>query len=156
VLGHRQQGSQGSAKRLPRAESRPNIAGQISGFWFRPGQDVPQVEPQWLPTGALMPRLGERLAPGGVALLLVPIDRIWYPLSELGAYTYAHSEGLLRGEAWTFVPREAAGKPWPRPFVATLGERLPPNCIEAMYGPDVAERARPDALALQVRLGLPE
>ena len=72
-------------------------------------------------------------------------------LSELGRYTYQHTTGLLHDEEWIFVPvREALGA-WPVRFAATYADSLAPSAL-VRYGAEVPARARPDALAVQLRL----
>jgi hypothetical protein len=72
-------------------------------------------------------------------------------LSELGRYTYRHTTGMLYDEPWIFVPvREALGI-WPARFAVTFAESLTPSAL-ARYGAEVSARARPDALAVQLRL----
>ncbi len=128
------------------------IQGQTSGYWFSPFDAVPVAMPAWLPTGALQPGVGQTLADGVTALVLVPIDLVWFPLSEKGAYTYASSSGLLRGETWLFLPCDAAATPWPTRYEATWLEPIEPDQIERVYGAEVARRARFDARGAQVRL----
>jgi hypothetical protein len=101
------------------------LARQESGFWFGPHEEIASGVPTWAPPGAMLPRLGEMLGDGAIVLDLVPIDYVWFPLSEAGAYTYAHSAGLLRGETWTFVCVPSATAPCPPPFSSPFRRQLP-------------------------------
>lgn len=137
---------------LASGELPVEVSGQISGIWIAPYEVVPATMPEWLPTGALLPRRGESLSAGAILLDLVPIDYVWFPLSLAGTYTYAHAAGLRRGEVWRFIPRDAAATPWPTVYDATLGEPLDAALIEGLYGDEAARRARADEKSVQIRL----
>ena len=101
------------------------------------------------------PRVNETLRDGGVLLVLIPIDYVWFPLSERGAFTYAHSSGLQRGETWRFVPRAEPSGTWPTEYAAALAEPIVWQEVEKLYGVEAARRARIDARSLQVRVRRP-
>lgn len=126
------------------------IQGQVSGYWFAPHLEIPAEQPSYDPTGALLPRPGERLAHGARVLDLVRIERTWYPLSESGRYTYAHSLDLLHGERYRFIP---AGGEWgSEVYEIEYGESLEPKDIPGLYGPEAGRRARPDRRTVQLEL----
>lgn len=131
------------------------IQRQISGYWFAPHEEISATAPTYDPTGAVLPRLGETLGSGAISLDLIPIEFVWFPLSDAGAYTYRHSIGLLRGEKWRFVPRDTTGTPWPTVYAAELAARLAPSEVEPLYGVEAARRARPEYNAVQIRLWRP-
>jgi hypothetical protein len=132
----------------------PEVTGQVAGYWFGPGESVP-AHPVGRPTGAVLPERRSTFSEAVITCLdLVPVQNYWLVLSELGRYTYRHTSGLLLDEKWIFVPvPEAAGK-WPRKYDVSYGPALPPVQIAAAYGIEAAQRARPDANAVQLRLRL--
>jgi hypothetical protein len=138
-------------RRLAAGELPLDITRQVSGYWFALHEKTPGKLPTWLPTGALLPRTGHGLRDGGVLLVLVPIDYVWFPLSERGVYTYAHSSGLVRGEAWRFVPCDAQDTPWPTEYLARMAEPLAWEDVERLYGTEPARRARRDVASMQVQ-----
>ncbi len=100
----------------------------------------------------MLPRPGSSFRDAEILCLdLVPVENYWLVLSELGRYTYDHTTGMLYDEEWVFVPvREVLGA-WPVRFAATYAESVAPSAL-ARYGAEVSARARPDALAVQLRL----
>jgi len=120
------------------------LPGQIDGDWFSDAEHVPPTEPAWYPTGALLPAVGRPLEVGTNALTLVPIDYVWFPLSEAARNTYSHSIGLGRGERWVFVPRSSSGVAWPTVFNVALGKATPTTAIRAQFGEEAERRARSD------------
>jgi len=128
-----------------------DIPGQVLGIWIRGDESLPR--PEHVPTGAILPRQGTK--PGDLQILaldLVQVQGLWLPLSEAGVYTYMHSKGLLGGESWAFVTRSSDSSA-SIVFDATLSaEKLSPVDVEANYGPQAAERARPDYRTMQLQL----
>jgi hypothetical protein len=127
-----------------------NLPGQIFGVWKSLTDPLPR--PEHVPTGAVLPRLGEKLDDQSLALDLVQVQDVWLPLSEAGVYTYRHSTGLIGGEKWSFVTRPPDGS-LPLVFDADFsGETLTSGEVHALYGPAGAERARTDYKTMQLRL----
>jgi hypothetical protein len=129
----------------------PELRGQIFGYWFDPDEEISD-RPIGPPTGAVLPKPGSSFRDAELLCLdLVPVDNYWLVLSELGRYTYRHTTGMLHDEPWIFVPvREELGI-WPARFAVTFAESLVPSAL-SKYGSEVPARARPDALAVQLRL----
>lgn len=126
---------------------------QVSGYWIAPHAAVPSQQPAWSPTGAVLPREGARLDASAIVLDLVPIDYVWFPLSEAGLHTYGHSAGLAsEEEGWRFVPCTSAEHPWPCVYSAKLHHLLPADRVKADYGEDAAQRARDDYDSVQLAL----
>ena len=116
------------------------LPGQMDGYWYGPGEEIPAQPPPWDPTGAILPH-GDR------ALVLVPLEFHWYPVSDAAIYTYRHTIGLQNGEVWTFLTQGG-----PR-FSVQLAESLPRVAdVARMYGAEAASRARPDRPIVQVHL----
>jgi hypothetical protein len=139
---------------VPRTAVKPEVRGQVAGYWFGPGERVPR-KPVGLPTGALLPARGSSVADDELLCLdLVPFQHFWIPLSEAGRYTYRHSSGILFDtQPWLFVPvPEATGGRWPVKFLVSYGTPLERAAVEERYGKEVARRARPDVPAVQLRL----
>jgi hypothetical protein len=129
----------------------PELRDQVFGYWFGPDEPIPD-RPIGPPTGAVLPRPGSSFRDAEILCLdLVPVENYWLVLSELGRYTYRHTTGLLHDEEWIFVPVLEALGMWPARFAATYAESLAPSAL-ARYGAEVPTRARPDALAVQLRL----
>jgi hypothetical protein len=121
--------------------ARGSLPGQIDGDWYGPGEDVPSTPPTWDPTGALLVR-------GDHALLLVPVEFQWHPMSEAAIDTYLHSAEMRRGETWTFLARTPVQR-----FAVQMAEPLPSaDAVAQRYGAEAAARARPDRPTVQVRL----
>lgn len=128
------------------------ITGQLSGYWVRPSDEIPAVQPGYRPTGAVLPKAGTSVGRGFLCLDLVSVDYDWLVLSESGMYTYSHSEGLLRGErGWRFVTWRGGQR---LVFNATFSERdlLDPLRVQVEYGDAAAGHARRDRRAVQLRL----
>jgi hypothetical protein len=116
------------------------LPGQLDGYWYGPGEEVPTRAPAWAPTGALLAR-------GDLALVLVPVEFHWFPMSDAAIYTYRHTLGLQNHETWTFLTDEGAT------FNVQMAEPLLHlQDIERIYGPEAASRARRDRPAVQVYL----
>jgi hypothetical protein len=134
----------------------PELGGQVFGYWFGPGEEIPAAPVGW-PTGAVLPSTKDLIqhTPVGseiVCLDLVPVHNYWLVLSEFGRYTYRHTAGLLNDEAWRFVPVKEAVGLWPMVFEAKLADPIAVPAIEALYGFEALTRARHDAPAVQLRL----
>ena len=126
---------------------------QVDGDWFGPGQEPPSAEPTWYPTGALLPRIGERFKDGAVVLSLVAIDYVWFPLSVAGQHTYASSTGIARKEPWHFVPRHHGREfRWPTVFLAEFVGGISPSDVKTQFGAGAAFRARRDRNTLLYRV----
>lgn len=111
------------------------IPGQITGFWFgSSGREVPSSMPGYFPTGAVLPPHGKRLGSSSVSLDLVPVDYVWFPLSEVGAYSYDHSADLIRQEERLFVPCDSPSTPWPTVYVAKLERLIEASEVAKTYG----------------------
>ena len=116
------------------------LPGQLDGYWYGPGEEVPTHAPAWAPTGALLAR-------GNLALVLVPIEFHWFPMTDAAIYTYRHTLGLQNHETWTFLTDEGAT------FNVRMAEPLLHlQDIERIYGPEAASRARRDRPTVQVYL----
>lgn len=113
---------------------------QLDGYWYGPGEQLPAHIPTWAPTGALLAR-------GNRALVLVPIEFHWFPMSDAAIYTYRHTLGLQNHETWTFLTD--AGATFDVRMAAPL---LDLQDIERLYGPEAASRARRDRPTVQVYL----
>lgn len=131
-----------------RSFPNPELEGQVSGYWTAPWSDSPLVKPDYRPTGAVLPRPGSNLDEL-VALDLVSIDYEWYPLSEAGVYTYAHSNGLLLNERWRFVAFGASGA---TVYDVEREDLISPADVARVYGSEAASRCRSDRPAVQVKL----
>ena len=70
-----------------------DVPHQISSYWHRPHETVSSSKPEWMPTGAVLPRAGESLSNGAAVLDLVSIDYVWFSLSMAGIH--AHATELL-------------------------------------------------------------
>jgi hypothetical protein len=151
---------QGRARKLLRAVQplsppRDVIEGQLSGYWLDRDRPVPP-RPTYAYTGAFLPRRDEKALVDFLCLDLVRVDAgpgpgfVWLPLSDVGRYTYAHSLGLLYGEAWRLVVYDCGGIV--QKYEAAYGEALLPEQIACHYGDDAALRARQDYPTVQLRL----
>lgn len=128
---------------------------QVFGYWFGPReQNQIPARPIGRPTGAVLPEAGIdlRTAIEARCLDLVPVQNHWLVLSELGRYTYQHTSGMIHGERWVFVPVTEAVGSWPVLFAVDYTPALSLDDVENRYGVDARQRARPDALAVQLRL----
>jgi hypothetical protein len=131
---------------------KPERDRQVFGYWFGPREEIPSA-PTGRPTGAVLPEIGKDLhAPELICLDLVPVDNYWLVLSEVGRYTYRHTTELLYGEQFCFVPVREAVDAWPVVFHVEYADPIAPDLIAARYGNDAWANARPDALAVQLRL----
>jgi hypothetical protein len=142
--------------RLSNLQLRPELDGQVFGYWFGPDDSIPDA-PVGSPTGAVLPRPAASIGALELTCLdLVPVHNWWLVLSELGRYTYRHTAGLLNGEdGWRFVPvKNAAAGAWPLVYSVEFAESMPADTIEAAYGFEASTRARLDAPAVQLRLRL--
>lgn len=133
-----------------RDDAPEEIPGQISGYWSAPWHDLPTAPPPYRPTGAVLKREGESGTDEFICLDLISHAFCWYPLSEAGALTYAHSSGLLNGEEWRFTHFDEHGRP--TVFEVSLKEAIPPDEVARLYGNEAAKRTRPDRNALQLEL----
>lgn len=132
--------------------ARPELKGQVFGYWFGPRERIPK-DPPGVPTGAVLPRGRTPFKTKQLSCLdLVNVQNYWLVLSELGRYTYNHTTGLLRGEDWSFVPVPEVTGRWPVAYAVSYDEPLSASEVARLYGADVASRARPDAPAVQLRL----
>ena len=129
------------------------LQGQWSGFWLDPGRKLGPLPPATGPTGATLRRLGEERIDEFVCLDLVRVETRdgleWIPLSEAGCYTYAHSLGLLAKEPWQLVIWNGTAV---SVYDAGYADLLAPELIALLYGAEAQGRARPDRLAVQLRL----
>lgn len=132
------------------------LENQVLGFWLDPGRPVPTSKPAYYPTGALLLPLNTSMASEFVCLdlVLIPkwneVDHCWVPLSEAGRYTYAHSLGLMHGEAW----RLAIWHQSVRIYEASFADSIPSKQIAALYGEPAAAAARSDYPSVQLRMRL--
>ncbi|MBI5497787.1 MAG: hypothetical protein HY904_22460 [Deltaproteobacteria bacterium] len=88
---------------------------QVCGFWFGPADEIPTQQPQWMPTGAVVPPQGAASRSGELAhchLVLVPVDGWWHPLRYGAIWTWVATAGIARGETWRFVPEQEEGGRW--------------------------------------------
>lgn len=136
------------AEGTPSAAHRDEIAGQVVGYWVGPTDPLPNVRPVYDPTGAVLPPSGAALD-AAACLDLVSVKYQWVPLSEAGRFTYAHTQGLMRGESWRFVVWGGGSR---RVFSATLDASIDPANIPATFGAEAAKRSRLDRPAVRVRL----
>lgn len=139
----------------PRPALAPELDRQLFGYWLGPReQDEIPARPVGRPTGAVLPELGVdlRTATEIRCLDLVPVQSYWLVLSELGRYTYQHTSGMLFGEQWMFAPVGDVVGPWPVTFTVDYMPALTLDEVEMRYGIAARHRARPDALAVQLRL----
>lgn len=125
------------------------LPGQIAGYWVPPWEAVSPEPPAYDATGAVLRRAGETAPDAFLCLDLVRIEDVWYPLSEAGIYTYAHSSGLVAGEAWRFVTYPAGA---PVEYEATPAEPLTAAEVAEQYGREAADRCRPNRAAVQIEL----
>jgi hypothetical protein len=126
------------------------IPGQIDGYWIRADAGVPALRPGYEPTGALLPREREALRTGATCLDLVFVEDAWYPLSEAGVYTYAHSSGLLYGERCLFVRADVQ---WASElYEAAYDDAIDSETVGRLYGHEAELRTRPDHPTMQLRL----
>lgn len=131
----------------PTARTEPAVAelpGQLLGYWFEPGDDLPDARPDHDPTGAVLiaAQVDSDGASDALSLIRGP-DGPWRPLSLAAVRTYFHSTGLVEGETWSFVVFRADGtrtvfecSPPLRP--ATLPE------LESKFGTQARARVRDD------------
>jgi hypothetical protein len=120
------------------------LPGQLIGYWFEPGDDVPDARPDHDPTGAVL--IAAQAGAGGtsdaMSLTRGP-DGLWRPLSHAAVRAYFHSTGMVEGETWTFVVFRAGGG-------RLVFECLPPlrdaalHETESKFGPEARSRARDD------------
>ncbi|HEX3478780.1 MAG TPA: hypothetical protein VHT91_27350 [Kofleriaceae bacterium] len=130
----------------------PELKGQVFGYWFGPGEEIPGAPVGW-PTGAILPPLRGAITDLEVVCLdLVPVHNYWLVLSELGRYTYRHTAGLLNGEEWRFAPVKEAVGMWPMVLSVGFADSIATAEIEARYGFEASTRTRLDAPAVQLRL----
>jgi hypothetical protein len=93
------------------------------------------------PTGAILVR-------GDHALLLVPVEFRWCPMSEAALRRYRHTAGMHRGETWTFLTRAPVQR-----FEVQMAEPLSDvSDVARLYGAEAASRANPNQATVQVRL----
>ncbi len=129
------------------------IAGQIEGDWLHADVEIPGSVPPYPPAAAVLPLPGSSLSNEFFALDLVPIEGTWRPLSDAGRYTYAHSDGLLRGEKWRFMTRPESAGTQPAVYEASYADSLTTAAeLKQRYGKDVARRARDDQPTVQLKL----
>ncbi len=139
-------GDQGIVARTPEMEN------QIFGDWYSPEALIPDRAPEHLPTAAILPSRTGGSPDDFLALDLVRVGDCWFPLSKAGRYTYAHSEGLLRGEVWRLVTRpshETKAATYAVSYAESLESR---DAVRLHYGDDAAQRSRPDRPIVQLRL----
>lgn len=130
---------------------RKLIPGQISGYWCAPWDDLLEERPGYGPQRAVLPSHAAFQGPHSTARLyldVVLLNGVWRPLSEAGALTFAHSEGIACGEAWRFVHFGRNGR---SVYEATQG---PPITFTEMaeYGPHALLRCSPERRYVQLRL----
>lgn len=133
---------------------RREILGQVAGYWFGPGRDIPAEEPSYNATGALIPRLKSTLVRGVQALGLVPIDGEWRILSTEAIHTYSFTSGLASGEKWVFVPRPLSLEPfpWPHRLRIELSDPIRGSDVAAGYGDAAGARATASAGYVQFKI----
>lgn len=123
------------------AIARGGLPGQIDGYWYAPDEEVPPTPPSWEPTGAILVR-GDR------ALLLVPVEFRWCPMSEAAIPRYQHTAEMHRGETWTFLTKAPVQR-----FEVQMAESLSDvSDVARLYGAEAASRASPKQATVQVRL----
>lgn len=121
--------------------SGQRMSGQIDGFWYGPGEAIPRRPPSADATGAILRRNSSALA-----LVLIPLEFFWYPISEAAIYTYRHTTGMQNGERWTFVAKNDGQR-----FTCRLATSLRnPAELGNYYGAVAASRARPDQATVQI------
>jgi hypothetical protein len=140
------------ARAYPHHVMRRMIPGEFVG----PGQGIGGTPTRF--ASAVLPRLSANpeheavftcLDLVQVSLADNPYDWTWVVLSEAGVYTWGHTIGLNLNEPWRFVTWEFGP---PRVYAVAYASPLPPQEIEALYGPDAAGSARPDYKAVQLTL----
>lgn len=130
--------------------TEPRVPGQIDGYWFGAGAEIPTLPPAYDPTGALLCDGGDGLYDGALCLDLVKLEGAWYPLSEAGRYAYAHSSSMLRDERVRFVP---AGAPWATSvYEAAYADSLESVQVAASYGAEAQARCRLDYPTVRLKL----
>lgn len=143
----------------------PDLETQLPGWWYGLDDELPDREPPWRPTGALLPEApsgpggdgdgdcgGDGGGPadlrdGARCLVMVEVDDCWLVLSERGLRTYAFGQRLADGEGVRFVRSTGHGLEVWRAMAAGVIEVAG---IEARFGAEAAERARKDAPAVLV------
>jgi hypothetical protein len=78
------------------------------------------------------------------------IDGAWYPLSEAGLYTYAHSSGLVFGDRYRFV--RADGSWGGEIYEVELADALEGGAVGEWYGHEAELRSFSDYPTVQLRL----
>lgn len=107
------------------------LSEQLDGFWYSPSEAIPDEVPVYTPSGALLLNHDRTLA-----LVLVPVEYYWFPISEAAVYTYRHTAGLWTGEQWTFRATTGAKLQVSRAPSLTLDK------VEATFGAEPALRCR--------------
>lgn len=142
----------------------PDLETQLPGWWYGFDDELPDREPPWRPTGALVPALASRpggegegdcgdgagpadLRDGARCLVMVEVDDCWLVLSERGLRTYAFGQRLADGEGVRFVRKTGTGLEVWRVMAAGV---IDVADIGARFGAEAAERARKDAPAVLV------
>lgn len=132
---------------------RREILGQVAGYWFGPGREIPGEEPGYNPTGGIVPRVRGDLRLGELVLAIVPIDGEWRPATAEAVHTYSFTAGLAAGETWRFVPAIGlAGVRWPHVLRLELAEPISGGEIRDAYGDSASSRARPRVDYLQMKI----
>ena len=133
----------GFERRVPR---------QVSGYWYSPDRDAPAVPPGFMATGAVLPAKGQLLDNAATCLDLVPVDDLWYPLSEQGVHSYDYARGLQREEAWAFAPEASEVHPWATRYAARFVRFADAAVLEETYGVEAARRAAADRRYVELEL----
>jgi hypothetical protein len=128
----------------------PGLRGQVSGWWLDDEDPAPTLAPAWQPTGALVTtRRDGALRPGDEALILVEVDDWWAVLSEYAMLTYSFGAALFDGRPIRFAANERGTlRCW---FVGRV-DTVDRSQVARRFGDDVAQRARPDAPSVLVRV----
>lgn len=130
-------------------ERQPDAGGiehQVDGYWYRATEDIPDAQPDYLPTGAVLPE-SLRLGDDEICLDLVQLDDGWFPLSESGMYTYSHSSNLKYGRECYFRPRSDGSV-----FRVTLAGEVDRSEVARRFGVVAGDRARSDRKTILLRL----
>lgn len=122
------------------------IRGQVNGDWYETADGAPDGDPDYLPTGAVLPESSE-LGDEGFGLDLVQLDDGWFPLSVAGMYTYSHSSNLRYGRECYFKRRMSGSV-----YRVELAGELDRNEVLRRFGVAAADRVRADRNTILLRL----
>lgn len=133
-------------------QDTPELPGQVLGHWFSEVLPVPPGKrPGYPPDGAILPYDGT-LEDNIVALALVPIEGIWWPMSEAAQYTYHYTADLNTGLPCWFMPVAGHLSPDTSLYSVKWGTPLSQGEVVNLYGAQAGARARDDYLTVQLML----